>query len=627
MTQAGSILGTVHYISPEQALGEIASPRSDLYSLGVVLYEMLTGELPYDAETPVGVVMKHVSGLTRSPKDANPGVPEKLDALVAHLLSRDPEERYPDAATLAGDLERIIEDLPPVPDADRTRGSKTAGARGARTTRSGTSGRRLRTGTGGMGARSTRAPNGRRQRVGVLVAMMLVLASIGVIGFVAFGQGGLLAETRSLPEMDPSQPTSEALPPGTYETQEFDPTLSFTAAEGTRWRLAVPDAPDILELTRAESLEEVYPAITFLSAQGQEVYAPDGQERITLGPEDRTSSAPDDMVAWLRNHPLLETSEPVPVTVGGQEGVLLDISVSPGLEDYPTESCGPDDPCVFLMTTSDESGFALWADQTNRLIVLEDVEGETVILAASGPKGGFANFAPKVERLLSTVQFGDARAWFGAPETDLPANLGSGIGAATSDPVRTLPTEGSMKAGAYRTDEFEPAFSFSINNSWVANGAPEREDDLDIALKDTLALDLPSVLGFYRPQAVLDPEDPEEETLLPPPATVDEWIAWYREHPYLDAEKPVPVTIGGVSGMQIDSTVSSVPKGEDAVALWTLSGGFTVYGETGWRSRTIILEVNDKVLLVESLAKNNDRLEQLIPESRAVLDTVKWKGS
>ena len=74
--------------------------------------------------------------------------------------------------------------------------------------------------------------------------MMLVLASIGIVGFVALGRGGgLLAETRSLPEMEPSQLTSEALAPGTYVTQEFDPTLSFTAAEGTGWRLAVPDAP------------------------------------------------------------------------------------------------------------------------------------------------------------------------------------------------------------------------------------------------------------------------------------------------------------------------------------------------------------------------------------------------
>ena len=115
----------------------------------------------------------------------------------------------------------------------------------------------------------------------------------------------------------------------------------------------------------AESLNSVYPALTVLSTQGSEVFAttPTSQAFITLGPEDRTSRAPDDMVTWLRNHPLLDTSEPVPVTVGGQEGVLLDASVSPALKDYSPE-CGPV-PCAFLLTTSDGLGFALWADQTN----------------------------------------------------------------------------------------------------------------------------------------------------------------------------------------------------------------------------------------------------------------------
>jgi class 3 adenylate cyclase/tRNA A-37 threonylcarbamoyl transferase component Bud32 len=130
MTQVGSVMGTVHYMSPEQALGEPATPKSDLYSLGVVLYEMLTGELPYDAETPAGVVMKHVSGLSRSPKEANPEVPEELDAVTARLLFRDPEDRYPDADALVEDLERVKEGLPPTEETMRARRAGLAGQGG-----------------------------------------------------------------------------------------------------------------------------------------------------------------------------------------------------------------------------------------------------------------------------------------------------------------------------------------------------------------------------------------------------------------------------------------------------------------------------------------------------------------
>jgi eukaryotic-like serine/threonine-protein kinase len=100
-------VGTAHYLSPEQALGHPATPRSDLYSLGLVLYEMLTGVVPHDAETQVRILMKHISGRPLPPGDVNPAVPEALDAVVLRLLARDPEDRYRDAAELIEDLERV----------------------------------------------------------------------------------------------------------------------------------------------------------------------------------------------------------------------------------------------------------------------------------------------------------------------------------------------------------------------------------------------------------------------------------------------------------------------------------------------------------------------------------------
>ncbi len=106
MTATNLILGTVRYLSPEQALGKPVGPASDLYSLGVVLYEMLTGDTPYKASNPVATAMKHVSEPSPSPKDANPRVPEGLNAVVVRLLMKDPAERYGSAAELIEALER-----------------------------------------------------------------------------------------------------------------------------------------------------------------------------------------------------------------------------------------------------------------------------------------------------------------------------------------------------------------------------------------------------------------------------------------------------------------------------------------------------------------------------------------
>ena len=111
LTRTDHILGTVSYMSPEQAKGEPLDHRSDLYSLGVVLYEMLTSNLPYDADGVLAQAIKHINELPPSPREVNPEVPEALDALTMKVLAKDPEDRYPSAAALAHDLERIRSEL------------------------------------------------------------------------------------------------------------------------------------------------------------------------------------------------------------------------------------------------------------------------------------------------------------------------------------------------------------------------------------------------------------------------------------------------------------------------------------------------------------------------------------
>src|SRR5436853_5859941 len=107
MTETGSIVGTAQYLSPEQARGAPVDPRSDLYSLGVVLYEMLTGKVPFTGDTPVEIAMKHLSQVPKPPSEWRSDVPHDLDAVVMRALAKDPEQRYGSAEEMDADLARV----------------------------------------------------------------------------------------------------------------------------------------------------------------------------------------------------------------------------------------------------------------------------------------------------------------------------------------------------------------------------------------------------------------------------------------------------------------------------------------------------------------------------------------
>jgi len=112
LTQTGSVLGTATYISPEQARGEDLDGRSDVYSLGVVLYEMLAGTPPFLGETPIAVAYKHVTEQPVPLRRVNPRVPADLEAVVMRCLAKQRDQRYPDATALRSDLLRVLEHRP-----------------------------------------------------------------------------------------------------------------------------------------------------------------------------------------------------------------------------------------------------------------------------------------------------------------------------------------------------------------------------------------------------------------------------------------------------------------------------------------------------------------------------------
>ena len=97
ITQTGSVLGTAQYLSPEQAQGLPVTATSDIYSIGVLLYEALTGRVPFEAESPVTVALKQVSERPRPPSELNPAVSRALDAVVLKALAKDPANRFASA--------------------------------------------------------------------------------------------------------------------------------------------------------------------------------------------------------------------------------------------------------------------------------------------------------------------------------------------------------------------------------------------------------------------------------------------------------------------------------------------------------------------------------------------------
>ncbi|WP_326766573.1 protein kinase [Streptomyces sp. NBC_01591] len=108
MTQTGMVVGTPQYLSPEQALGRGVDARSDLYSVGIMLFQLLTGRIPFDADSPLAIAYAHVQEEPVAPSTINRSVTPAMDALVARALKKNPNERFPSAAAMQDEIARVL---------------------------------------------------------------------------------------------------------------------------------------------------------------------------------------------------------------------------------------------------------------------------------------------------------------------------------------------------------------------------------------------------------------------------------------------------------------------------------------------------------------------------------------
>jgi len=108
LTASGAMVGTPAYMAPEQGMGRVRDERADIYSLGVMFYQLVTGALPFDADTPMAIVLKHIHAPLLPPTTLDPSLPPAIEAVIMRALAKDPDKRYQTAREFAGDLERFL---------------------------------------------------------------------------------------------------------------------------------------------------------------------------------------------------------------------------------------------------------------------------------------------------------------------------------------------------------------------------------------------------------------------------------------------------------------------------------------------------------------------------------------
>jgi len=282
-TATGAMVGTPAYMSPEQGLGKTGDERSDLYALGVLYYQMATGRLPYDADTPLAVILKHVNEPVPTPTDLNDDIPNAIQAVIIKAMAKDPDERYQSANELIKDLQgaAVASDLdlaaaafispidrptpppPPSGTVDATRMAPAATVMAARPPVAADATRLAPASDPGMTevvvptAPPTAPPpvEEKKSRLGLIVVVILVLVVAAVAGgFLLFG--GLGGESTPTPD--------EALAGGeATETPSPEPSATVTEEPQETADVGATAVAAIAATLTAEPTKTTIPTQTF----------------------------------------------------------------------------------------------------------------------------------------------------------------------------------------------------------------------------------------------------------------------------------------------------------------------------------------------------------------------------